>query len=104
MYGQTVSGKNWYEELHEFLITKGFIASPNCPSMYTRRNEDGSLMKLLNYIDDMLYFCSNDKELENFESELSQRFRLELKGQVFWYLSVIIQQDRDFNISVDHQY
>ena len=101
MYGQTVSGKNWYEELHEFLISKGFMASPNCPSMYTRRNEDGSLMKLLNYVDDMLYFCSNDKELEDFESELSQRFRLELKGQASWYLSVRIQQDRGFNISVD---
>ena len=45
-----------YEELHEFLISKGFIASPKCPSMYTRRNEDGSLVKLLNYADDMLYF------------------------------------------------
>ena len=69
--------------------------------MYTRRNEDGSIMKLLNYVDDMLYFCTNNDELKKFETELSQRFRLEVKGQASWYLSIRIQQDKDFNISID---
>ena len=101
MYGQNVSGKNWYDELHQYLTSVGFIPSPSCPSMYVRRNKDGSMIKLLNYVDDMLYFCTNEEELKKFELDLAQRFRLELKGQASWYLSVRIQQDKNFDITID---
>ena len=101
MYGQNVSGKNWYDELHQYLTSVGFIPSPSCPSMYIRRNKDGSMIKLLNYVDDMLYFCTNEEELKKFELDLAQRFRLELKGQASWYLSVRIQQDKNFDITID---
>ena len=101
MYGQNVSGKNWYDELHQYLVSVGFQPSTSCLSMYVRRNTDGSVIKLLNYVDDLLYFGTNEEETKSFEIELAQRFRLELKGQASWYLSMRIKQDKNFNITID---
>ena len=101
MYGQTISGKNWYDELDEWLISEGFVRSYYCPAMYVRRNTDGSITKILNYVDDMLYFCTNGNEEKNFERDLGNRFRIELKGQASWYLSVRIKQDKSHNITID---
>ena len=46
MYGQTVSGRNWYLELDEWL-TKEYECkrSSNCPAMYTKRMKDGSVLR-----------------------------------------------------------
>ena len=66
MYGQTVSGRNWYLELDEWL-TKEYECkrSSNCPAMYTKRMKDGSVLRILNYVDDMLYFCTSETMKKN---------------------------------------
>ena len=101
MYGKTISGKNWYDEVDEWLMSQGFSRSYYCPAMYVRLNADGSLIKILNYVDDLLYFCTSKEQTSNFEKDLSNRFRIELKGQASWYLSVRIKQDKNHNITID---
>ena len=102
MYGQTVSGRNWYLELDEWLVKQfGFKRSPNCPAMYVKRMKDGSMLRILNYVDDMLYFCENQAHIKEFEKLIAARFAVEFKGQASWYLSVRIKQDKNYNITID---
>ena len=101
LYGQTVSGRYWYEELDEWLRKYGFVSSPSAPTMYIKTSDNNHMIKLLNYVDDLLYFATHTETLREFERDLSQRFKLELKGQAAWYLSIQINQHSNYDISIN---
>ena len=46
-------------------------------------------------------FSTSETMTKEFERLIAARFALEFKGQVSWYLSVKIKQDKDFNITID---
>jgi hypothetical protein len=62
---------------------------------------DGSIIRLLNYVDDMLYFSTSNTTVKLFETDLSTKFDLELMGQAHWYLSCTCTQDALYNITLD---
>ena len=101
MYGMTQSGKNWYLELHEYLISAGFQQSQVIKCYYWKKFPDGSVVKLLDYVDDMLYFGTSTDTLKQFEAELKARFDLDIMGQAQWYLATRITQHANFDITVD---
>ena len=101
MYGMTLSGKYWYEEFKEWLVSIGFNICPTCPVLFTRIEADGTLLRLIVYIDDCLYFSTSDVSREKFQKQLVDRFNVELQGQAHWYLAARISQDKDFNVTMD---
>ena len=68
-----------------------------CLYIYRKEND---WIKLINYVDDALYYASNDKVREDFELSLKNRFSLSLMGEAKWYLGMRIIQDKNF-ISLD---
>jgi transposase InsO family protein len=101
MYGMSLSGKYWYQELQEFLLENGFLQSKVIACLFWKVFPDGSSLCLLDYVDDCLYFGTNDASLKQFEMEISARFDLTLMGQAHWYLSTRITQSANFNITLD---
>lgn len=98
MYGMTLSGKFWYQDLMEFLVSMGFIQSTVIRCLFYQKHPDGSVIFILNYVDDMLYFGNSDQSLLVFEAKLSERFNLELKVQAHGYLATRITQLANYNI------
>jgi hypothetical protein len=86
MYGMTLSGKYWYLDLLEFLLSLNFRSSKNIPCLFMLVGKKGKIF-LLNYVDDMLYFGTDSGEVLWFEQALKGRFNLELMGQAHWYLA-----------------
>jgi len=101
MYGMTQSDKNWYLELHEYLISAGFVQSSVIKCFYSKGFPDRSIVKVLDYVDDMLYYGTSAETLKRFETELKARFDLDLMGQAQWYLATRITQHANFDITVD---
>ena len=62
--------------------------------------EGPSWIKLINYVDDALYYCNNDETRISFEKRLSKRFDLKLMGEAKWYLGMQIKQEKDY-ITID---
>jgi len=91
----------WYQDLMEFLISIGFIQSTVVKCLFFKKLTDGSVIFLLNYVDDMLYYGSSDDALLTFEIQLSERFNLETKGQAHWYLATRITQLASYDIILD---
>ena len=62
MYGQMLSGKWWFLELEAWLLSKdgGFHQSECDQALFFRTENDGSITKLLTYVDDGLYYNSNN--------------------------------------------
>ena len=55
-----------------------------------RRGKDWT--KLINYVDDALYYSNNDKFRQEFESALKKIINLTLMGRAKWYLGMKINQ------------
>jgi hypothetical protein len=66
----TLSGKFWYQDLMEFLISMGFTQSTVILCLFYQRYLDGSVIFILNYKDDMLYYVTSDSTLLAFETKL----------------------------------
>jgi hypothetical protein len=100
MYGMTLSRKYWYLDLLEFLLSLNYKPSKNVPCLFILVGKKGKIY-LLNYVDDMLYFGTDNGEVLWFEQVLKSRFYLELLGQAHWYQATQINQLFNFDIELD---
>jgi hypothetical protein len=100
MYGMTLSGKYWWLDLLEFLLSLGFKPSKCVPCLLILTTKDGRIY-VMNYVDDMLYFGTCDLEVMKFEEDLKKRFNLELMGFAHWYLATRINQMVSYDIELD---
>ena len=92
LHGTDFSGKSWYETLDHFLTHNlKCIRSRVEGCLYVLRKGD-HWIKLINYVDDALYYSNNDKFREEFESYLKKKFNLPLLGEAKWYLGMKIKQ------------
>ena len=54
LYGLKQSPRQWYKRFDGFMISHGFTRSPYDCCLYHKKVEDGSLVYLCLYVDDML--------------------------------------------------
>jgi hypothetical protein len=101
MYGTTLCGKYWYLELLEYLLEIGFTESKTIKCYFYKTCTNGARLYILNYVDDMLYYGTDDIEVQAFEAALKKRFNLELMGQAHWYLGTRISQLANHDIIID---
>jgi hypothetical protein len=101
MYRMTLSGKYWFLDLQEHLLQLGFKPSSTVPCLFIKEDEDGDKTYALNYVDDMLYYGTNEAKVKQYEESLQARFNLELMGQAHWYLSTKINQLSNYDIELD---
>jgi len=101
MYGTPLCGKYWYLDLTDYLLEIGFKPSKCMRYLFIYTGLDGVRIYVLNYVDDMLYYCKVAAKLKDFEEKLRARFNLELIGQAHWYLGTRINQLANYDIKLD---
>ena len=105
MYGGTLSGKWWNQELTDWLLSVGFKQSTLDGTYFVRINPDGSYIRLIFHVDDMLYYGNNDQVESEFEKEIKGRFQVNILGRANWFLQMRIHHHSDGSISFDqHRY
>ena len=101
MYGITTSGKLVADELTEWLLEAGFIQSQCQMSIYYKYAPDGSKFFVLSYVDDFVYWYTNEDIGKWFVDILGNRFHVNFLGYAHWFMSIIIFQLKDHSISVE---
>ena len=74
IYGMTNSGKLFADELTEWLLEAGFIQSQFHMSIYNKYAPDGSKIVVLSYVDDCVYWYTNEDLGKWFVDTLGKRF------------------------------
>ena len=104
-YGMILSSKNWFVEFQGYLTSNvgRFKRSEVDNTLFVRTEKDGSLTKMLVYINDSLYFNTrnNKKLIEQLETEIKTRFKIELQGHAYWFLLMQISRDKYSNYTLD---
>ena len=101
MYGMTNSGKLFADVLTEWLIEEGFMPSQCQMSIYYKYAPDGSKIIFKSYVDDFVYWDTNEDIGKWFVDTLGKRFYVIFLGFAHWFMSIIISQLKYHSISVD---
>ena len=70
-------------------------------SIYYKYASDGSKILVLSYIDDCVYWYTNEDLGKWFVDALEKRFHMKFLGYAHWFISIRISQLKDHYISVD---
>ena len=70
-------------------------------SIYYKYAPDGSKIVVLSYVDDCVYWYTNEDLGKWFVETLVKRFHVNFLGFAHWFMSIIISQLKDHYISVD---
>ncbi|GKC33907.1 retrovirus-related pol polyprotein from transposon TNT 1-94 [Tanacetum coccineum] len=85
LYGLKQAPRAWYDELSNFLISKGFTKGTIDPTLFTiRYGEDILLVQI--YVDDIIFGSTNHKFSKRFEKLMHNRFEMSLMGEIKFFL------------------
>ena len=101
MYDMIESGKLFDDESTEWLLEAGFIKSQCQMSIYYKYAPDGSKIVVLSYVDDCVYWYTNEDLVKSFVDTLGKIFHVNFLGYSHWFMSIRISQMKDHSISVD---
>ena len=86
MYVVTNSGKLFSDELTELLLEAGFIQSQFQMSIYYKYATDGPKFVVLYYVDDCVYWYTNEDLGKCFVDTLGKRFHVNFLGYAYWFI------------------
>ncbi|GJS11332.1 retrovirus-related pol polyprotein from transposon TNT 1-94 [Tanacetum coccineum] len=91
LYGLKQAPRAWYDELSNFLMSKGFTKGTIDPTLFTiKYGEDILLVQI--YVDDIIFGSTNPKFSKRFEKLMHSRFEMSLMGEMKFFLGLQIHQ------------
>ena len=54
-YGLKQAPRFWYSRIDEYLNSEGFSKSPSEPMLYTKVNQEGKILIVFLYVDDLIF-------------------------------------------------
>ncbi|GJU44870.1 retrovirus-related pol polyprotein from transposon TNT 1-94 [Tanacetum coccineum] len=91
LYGLKQAPRAWYDELSNFLVSKGFSKGSIDPTLFiTKHGEDILLVQI--YVDDIIFGSTNPKLSKRFEKLMHNKFEMSMMGELKFFLGIQIQQ------------
>ncbi|GKE80124.1 retrovirus-related pol polyprotein from transposon TNT 1-94 [Tanacetum coccineum] len=91
LYGLKQAPRVWYDELSNFLVSKGFSKGSIDPTLFiTKKGEDILLVQI--YVDDIIFGSTNPKLSKNFEKLMHNKFEMSMMGELKLFLGIQIHQ------------
>ncbi|KAG8471995.1 hypothetical protein CXB51_036506 [Gossypium anomalum] len=94
LYSLKQSPRQWYKRFDSFMTSHDFKTSSFDSCVYFKKNNNGSFMYLLLYVDDMLIASKNKGEIRKVKSQLSEEFEMKDLGAAKKILGMETLRDR----------
>ncbi|KAG8496506.1 hypothetical protein CXB51_009106 [Gossypium anomalum] len=94
LYGLKQSPRQWYKRFDSFMTSHDFKRSSFDNCVYFKKNNDGSFVYLLLYVDDMLIAAKDKGEIRKVKAQLSEEFEMKDLGPAKKILGMEILRDR----------
>nr|GEX02599.1 hypothetical protein [Tanacetum cinerariifolium] len=91
LYGLKQAPWAWYDELSNFLVSKGFSKGSIDPTLFiTKHKEDILLVQI--YVDDIIFGSTNQKLSKQFEKLMHNKFEMSMMKELKFFLGIQIHQ------------
>ncbi|GJR10642.1 retrovirus-related pol polyprotein from transposon TNT 1-94 [Tanacetum coccineum] len=91
LYGLKQAPRAWYDELLNFLMSKGFTKGTIDLTLFTIRYGKNILLVQI-YVDDIIFGSTNPKFSKRFEKLMHSRFEMSLMREIQFFLGLQIHQ------------
>jgi hypothetical protein len=90
LYGLKQASRSWYNRIDTYLIKSGFGRSQNEPTLYTKIEQQGKILIVCLYVDDMIY--TGNLELTSFKHAMQSEFDMTDLGIMKYFLGIEVDQ------------
>jgi uncharacterized membrane protein YgcG len=95
LYGLKQAPRAWYNKIDSYFLSKGFKRSLNEPNLYIKQNEGEGMLVVCIYVDDMIYFSTDGKMIEEFKKSMMQKFEMSDLGELRYFLGLEVKQEKN---------
>lgn len=89
----------WYERLHSYLISIGFVRTSDNNNLYLKGETDDKILIAKFFVDDII-FGGHDNLCKSFVDELRKEFEMSMFGEIKFFLGLqILQQNEGIYIT-----
>lgn len=74
LYGLKQASRVWYNTIDEYLTGVGFSRCPSEPTLYTKVNQEGKIMIVCLYVDDLIF--TGDLSIDDFKDAMKTEFEM----------------------------
>ncbi|GKC79985.1 retrovirus-related pol polyprotein from transposon TNT 1-94 [Tanacetum coccineum] len=89
LYGLKQAPSAWYDELSNFLVSKGFLKGSIDPTLFITKHGDDILLVQI-YVYDIIFGSTNPKFLKKFEKLMHNKFGMSMMGELKFFLGIQI--------------
>nr|GEY86501.1 retrovirus-related Pol polyprotein from transposon TNT 1-94 [Tanacetum cinerariifolium] len=99
LYGLKQAPRAWYDELSNFLVSKGFSKGSIDLTLFVTKHK-GDILLVQIYVDDIIFGSTNPKLSKQFEKLMHSKFEMSMMGELKFFLGIQIHQSpRDVDLS-----
>ncbi|KAJ4772132.1 polyprotein [Rhynchospora pubera] len=91
LYGLKQAPRAWYSKIDSCFIKSGFERSKSEPNLYVKKEGD-KLPVLCLYVDDMIYFGTDEGLVEQFKNNMKKQFEMTDLGLLHYFLGLEVKQ------------
>ena len=102
IYGLKQAAQNWYKELANFLLRRGFTRSRNDRFLLTRAETEGHTLNLV-CVDDIIVASSSMTVMSDVKKALKATFHMEERRRLHSFLDLRIGHEEG-NVTVDQEH
>nr|GEV44256.1 retrovirus-related Pol polyprotein from transposon TNT 1-94 [Tanacetum cinerariifolium] len=91
LYGLKQAPRAWYDELSNFLVSKGFFKGSIDPTLFITKHK-GDILLVQIYVDDIIFGFTNPNLSKRFEKLMHNKFEMSMMGEPKFFLGIQIYQ------------
>ncbi|CAL2246283.1 unnamed protein product, partial [Prunus armeniaca] len=95
LYGLKQTPRAWYSEIDTYLASCNFKRSTSEATLYTKTDEEGKLIIVSIYVDDIVYTGNSNALLSEFKRDMMQKYEMTDLGLLHHFLGMgVLQTDK----------
>nr|GEU67580.1 retrovirus-related Pol polyprotein from transposon TNT 1-94 [Tanacetum cinerariifolium] len=91
LYGLKKAPRAWYDELSNFLLSKGFTKGSIDLTLFITKHR-GDILLVQIYVDDIIFGSTNPNLSKRFEKLMHSKFEMSMMGELKFFLGIQIHQ------------
>nr|GEV29075.1 integrase, catalytic region, zinc finger, CCHC-type, peptidase aspartic, catalytic [Tanacetum cinerariifolium] len=91
LYGLKQAPRAWYDELFEFLLSKGFSKGSTDPTLFITKHWEHIFLVQI-YVDDIIFGSTNPNLSKRFEKLMHNKFEMSMMRKLKFFLGIQIHQ------------
>ena len=92
LYGLKQAPRAWFSRIEEYFMKSGFTKSQNEETLFLKVNDQGNILIVSVYVDDLIYTGSDLTMMMEFKRSMQQEFNMTDLGKMRYFLGLEVHQ------------